>query len=274
MSDELRLTGKTALVTGASRGIGRAIALAYGRAGADVAVLARTTDELKTLADELAQLGRKSLVLTCDVGDRGQVKAAVAAAIGEFGSLEILVNNAGGAHHAGPFLELTDEDWAEVWRTNVQSVVYFCREAGRHMVSRGTGSIINVSSIAGTTALPMMSHYSATKFAVTGITRTLGAEWASAGVRVNALAPGFVTTTLTASFVAHQEFSDGLIKQVPSHRWGDPEDMTGAAVFLASDAARWINGTTLVVDGGLTSYFCEPALGLLDQRTPLTTASR
>lgn len=260
VTNQFGLDGKTALVTGASRGIGRAIALGLATAGADVAVLARGTKELEKVAKEIGNLGRRAIVLTCDVNEPEQIKRAVADTLTEFGQLDIAVNNAGGFSYVGPFLAMEPGDWTQILRTNLESVVHFCRAVGEHMTQRGSGSVINVASVGGYNGVPMLSLYAVAKAGVISLTRTLAVEWASAGVRVNVVAPGWTRTDLTSSFGGNPELSAELIRSVPAGRWGEPEDLAGAAVYLAGDAARMVTGTCLTVDGGVTAYDTGPAL--------------
>lgn len=260
MSMPFGLEGRGALVTGASRGIGRAIALGLAEAGADVAVLARSTEALEKVAEEIEAMGRKALVLTCDVDDPGAVDRAFAAAVSAFGGVDVMVNNAGGFQHVGPFLAMEPEDLASMFRTNLESAVNFCRVAGLHMTARGSGSLINVASVGGYNGVPMLSMYAMAKAGLISLTRTLAAEWARAGVRVNAIAPGWTATQLTSSFNANPALSEELIRTVPAGRWADPEDLAGAAVYLAGDAARMVTGTCITVDGGVTCYDTGPAL--------------
>jgi 2-deoxy-D-gluconate 3-dehydrogenase len=255
------LTGKTALVTGASRGIGRAIALGLGEAGADVAVLARSTQDLESLAKELESLGRRTIVLTCDVTNREEIEQSVDAAISELGSLDIAVNNAGGVSNFGPFAELSVDDWQYAFDLNLKPAINFCRVIGRHMLEQETGSIINVAASIAVAGAPMLSHYAATKAAVMSLSQTLGGEWAGAGVRVNALALGWIETALTKAVIGDQTLNNEVIHGVPDRIWRSPEDAVGPTLFLASDASRFVNGTTLWADGGLSSYGANgPAL--------------
>jgi NAD(P)-dependent dehydrogenase (short-subunit alcohol dehydrogenase family) len=260
VSEQFSLDGRYALVTGASRGIGRAIALGLAAAGADVAVLARGTAALDQVAKDIEHIGRRALVLTCDVDEPEQIDLAVSTAVAEFGRLDIAVNNAGGFSVVGPFLAMEPSDWTQILRTNLESVVHFCRVLGTHMTGRGSGSVINVASVGGYNGVPMLSLYAVAKAGVISLTRTLAVEWAGAGVRVNAIAPGWTRTDLTRSFGDNPDLSTELIRSVPAGQWAEPEDLAGAAVFLASDAASMVTGTCLTVDGGVTAHNVVPAL--------------
>jgi 2-dehydro-3-deoxy-D-gluconate 5-dehydrogenase len=258
------LEGKNAFVTGASRGIGRAIALGLAEAGANIAAVARSTGALEQLAAEIGKLDRAALTLTCDVADADQIHQAVADAHAEFGGLDIVVNCAGQIEYAGPYLELTAEDWRRLFQVNFESVLHVCRAVGPHLRDQGSGSVINVSSVAGTNGVPFFSHYAAAKAALISLTRTLAAEWAGRGVRVNALIPGWIGTEMTHAFSANPDVSEGLLSQVPAGRWGEPEDVVGAAVYLAGDAARFVTGACLPIDGGMTAAEGGPTMiGLL-----------
>jgi NAD(P)-dependent dehydrogenase (short-subunit alcohol dehydrogenase family) len=246
------LQGKKAFVTGASRGIGRAIAVAYAEAGADVALVARDADKLAEVAEAVSAAGRAALVLPCDVTDPDAVAATVAAAIEGLGHLDVVVNNAGGNSVSVPFVDLRTAGWEKVLRLNLQSTVDVCRAVGPHLLQRQSGAVVNVSSVAALSAVPFMAHYGAAKAAVLSLTKTLAAEWAWAGVRVNALVPGWIETDLTEFARESPDISSALIGRVPMQRWGRVDEMTGPAVFLASDAASFVTGQTLVADGGLT----------------------
>ncbi|WP_405390685.1 SDR family oxidoreductase [Streptomyces sp. NBC_01102] len=254
------LGGKTALVTGASRGIGRAIALAYAEAGADVALLARGVDNLEAVAEEVRQRGRRALVLACDVHEPDQVEDSVRRAAEELGPLDIVVNNAGGITSAGPFLESSQEQWQREMRLNFDSVLQVCRIVGGAMTGRGRGSIINMSSIAGESGLPNFSPYAVAKAAVTALTHSLAAEWANSGVRVNAITAGWLHTDLTDVLVTDEELSGRLLDVVPMGRFGTPQDMVGLAVYLASDASRFMTGAAVVIDGGVSSFYGGSAM--------------
>jgi NAD(P)-dependent dehydrogenase (short-subunit alcohol dehydrogenase family) len=253
MSRELfDLSGRCALVTGASRGIGRAIAIAYAEAGADVAVLARDGDRLADVAVAVEKAGARAVVLVADVTDRDAVDLAVTSAIERLGHLDIVVNNAGGNRFSMPFVDIRSDGWHKTLAVNLDATVHVCQAVGPHLLERGKGSVVNVASVAGLAAVPLMSHYGAAKAAVLSLTRSLAVEWAYAGVRVNALVPGWVATDLTEFARKDPEIGDSLMARVPMARWATVEEMTGPAVFLASDASSFMTGQELVVDGGLS----------------------
>jgi 2-deoxy-D-gluconate 3-dehydrogenase len=245
------LTGRTALVTGASRGIGRAIAVAFARHGADVALNGRDTALLEEVRAEIESLGRKAVVVAADVTDPAAVRGMVDSAVSALGHLDVVVNNAGGNPFTAPFLDARPAGWDKVMKLNLDSVVEVCRAVGPHLLERGAGSVINVASVAGLSAMPAMAHYGTAKAAVLALTRTLAVEWASAGVRVNALVPGWVATDLTAFARSEPGVEKALISRVPMQRWASVEEIAAPAVFLASDASSFVTGQSLVVDGGL-----------------------
>ncbi len=244
------LTGRKAFVTGASRGIGRVIAVALAGAGADVAIAARSEAGLAATATEITALGRKAFVLPLDVTRQPDVNAAVDEAIRLLGHVDIVVNNAGGASFAVPFLQMRMSGWEKVLRLNLDATIYVCQAVGEHMRSRGTGSVINISSVAGLAAAPGLIPYGAAKAAVISVTRTLAVEWGASGVRVNALCPGWTATDLNRHLWDTPDGGRATIATVPMGRWGRPEEMAGPAVFLASDASSYMTGQTLIVDGG------------------------
>ena len=243
------LTWKTALVTGASRGIGAAIAAAFVRAGAKVAVNSRGAEQLRKTADEVGA----AVVLPGDVTDEQAAQEVVAGAIDGLGQLDVIVNNVGGNGVMVPFPQLRFPGWTKVMRLNVDSAVHVLQAAAPHLLERRTGSVINVASVAGLSATPAMAQYGASKAALISLTRTLAVEWASTGVRVNALCPGWTATDLNRTLWENEEVYAGLTATIPMGRWARAEEMAGPAVFLASDASSFMTGQTLVVDGGQTA---------------------
>lgn len=245
------LSGRKALVTGASRGIGRAIVLAYAEAGADVAVLARSADTLAKVAAEIEGHGRRAAVIPCDVTDRDAVAAAVRRAIETLGHLDIVVNNAGGSNFMVPFRDLRLSGWDKIIRLNLDSAMTVCHSVAPHLLERGSGSVINVASIAALGA-PFLAPYAAAKGALISLTKSLAVEWAAHGVRVNALCPGWTATDMNRNLWENEESGRATVANVPMGRWGAPEEMAYPAVFLASDASRYMTGQTLFIDGGLS----------------------
>jgi NAD(P)-dependent dehydrogenase (short-subunit alcohol dehydrogenase family) len=247
------LAGKTALVTGASRGIGKAIAVAYARAGADLAVSARSAEALAETVEAVEALGRKAFVVPADVTDRDAVQTMVGESIAALGHLDAVVNNAGGTSFMVPFTDLRFDGWTKVMRLNTESIVHVMQAVGPHLLERGSGSVVNVASVAGLAGSPGVTPYGASKAAVVNLTKSVAVEWASRGVRVNALCPGWTATDLNRALWENQEVSDAMMARVPMGRWARAEEMAGAAVFLASDAASYLTGQAMAVDGGLTA---------------------
>jgi len=248
------LTGRKALVTGASRGIGRGIAEAYAAAGADVALLARDEATLREVAGVVESYGRKAFVLPCDVLDPESVRTQVAAAVEGLGGLDVLVNNAGGNSFSTAFSTMRFSGWEKTLRLNLDSVVHATQAASEALQASGSASVINMASVAGVTAVPLMSHYGAAKAALISLTKTLAVEWAWTGARVNAIVPGWIETDLTEFLRDDNGAAVGveLIKRVPMQRWGTVTEIAEPAVFLASSASSFMTGQVLVVDGGLT----------------------
>ena len=247
------LTGKNAFVTRASRGIGRVIAVAFAEAGADVALVARSADGLAETAEAIEAVGRKACVIQADVTSYDAVADAVAAAIDQLGSLDVVVNNAGGSNFMVPFRDLRLSGWDKLIRLNLSSTVYVCHAVAGHLLDRGTGSVINVASVAGVSATPTMTPYGASKAAVVSLTKSLAVEWAPDGVRVNALCPGWTATELNRTLWEDPVLGPATIATTPMGRWASAEEMAGPAVFLASDASSFMTGHTLMVDGGQTA---------------------
>jgi NAD(P)-dependent dehydrogenase (short-subunit alcohol dehydrogenase family) len=253
------LEGKVALVTGGSKGIGRGIALAFAEAGADVAIAARGPEALEKAAAEIEGTGRKALAVPTDMADPGQVQVLVERTTSELGNLDILVNNAG----AAPFLSTVDsirlEGFEKYFRINFMSAVYATQAAASVLLAKGEGaSVINVASVAGFIASPGLTYYAGAKAALISFTRTVAQEWASAGVRVNAIAPGWVETEMNERAREDPGWAESIRSLVPMGRWGTPDDVSGVALFLASDAASYITGSVIVVDGGQTLASLRP----------------
>ncbi|MGE5137308.1 MAG: SDR family NAD(P)-dependent oxidoreductase [Gemmatimonadota bacterium] len=248
------LTGKKAFVTGASRGIGRAIAVTLAQAGADVALVARSEEGLAATAAGVTGAGREAHVIPADVTSQHEVADAVATALQRLGHVDIVVNNAGGSNFTVPFLSLRLPGWDKLMRLNLDSAMYVCHAIGGHLVERGQGSVINVASVAGLVGSPFLSPYGAAKAGLISLTRSLAVEWAAHGVRVNALCPGWTATDLNRNLWDDETGGQATVASVPMQRWARVEEMTGPALFLASDASSYMTGQALVIDGGQTAH--------------------
>ena len=247
------LDGKVAVVTGASRGIGRALALGLAQAGADVAVAARSESDLASLVQDIEAIGRRGLAVPTDVTEREQIERLLDRTIEELGALDVLVNNAGGTRFMSPLTTLRPEGWDKVLRLNLDSVFHASQLAAQRMLDRGGGSIIQIASVAGIQGAEGLSFYSVAKGAVRLMTQAAAKELASSNVRLNSVAPGWVATDLNS-----QMWQDpGLLKEmqsmVPMGRIARPEEIVGPVIFLASEASSFVTGTTIVVDGGQTA---------------------
>jgi NAD(P)-dependent dehydrogenase (short-subunit alcohol dehydrogenase family) len=253
-SGRFDLSGRTALVTGAARGLGRAIALALAEAGADVALGLRDAARDDGVADEIRALGRRALQLQMDVSDLGQVETAVAATVEELGALDLLVNNAGGGAGLVAAEEVALEAFDRTLEVNLRGTFVCSRAAFRPMSERGFGRIVNVSSQAALVALPGEAVYCAAKAAVSHLTRCLAVEWGRHGINVNAVAPTFIRTPGTEQMLADDAFRAEVEERIAAlHRVGEPDDVAGAVVFLCSPAAALTTGVTLPIDGGWTA---------------------
>jgi 2-deoxy-D-gluconate 3-dehydrogenase len=253
MTGPFDLSGQTALVTGAARGLGRAIAISLAEAGADVALGLRDTSSASDLVDRITALGRRALPLAMDVTDLDQSRAAIDRAVQEFGRLDILVNNAGGGI-GGPALDVSEADFDAVWALNTRSTFFLSQHAASTMLGAGGGSIVNIASQAGLVALPGESSYCISKAAVIHMTRVHAVEWGEYGIRVNALAPTFIETDGTADALSDPAFRADTVERIAAlHRIGVPTEVSGAVVFLASPAASLVTGQTLAIDGGWTA---------------------
>ncbi|WP_270889302.1 glucose 1-dehydrogenase [Pedococcus sp. 5OH_020] len=256
MRDELfNLTGRTALVTGSSKGIGKALARGLLRAGAAVVLNARDAEMLETTREQLAAdtaAGDRVHAVPFDVTDAGAVRQGVARAEALAGPIDILVNNTGMQHRA-PITEFTDADWHRIVDVNLTSAFLVSREVAPGMVRRGRGKIVMICSVQSLLARPGIAPYCATKGALSMFVKGLCAELGPAGVQVNGLAPGYFDTELTSALVADPEFTSWVQKRTPAGRWGDVEDLVGPLVWLSSRASDFVNGQTIFVDGGITS---------------------
>ena len=249
-----RLIGRSAIVTGAGRGIGRAIALAYAREGARVALVSRSAEELTTVAAEITTHGGIALVCPCDVRDSGAVNAVVAQVVATWGTIDALVNSAG-IPMVAPTVELSDERWQQAIDINLNGTFFFCRAVGAVMLEHQFGTIINIGSLHSFQGIPMRAAYAASKGAVLQLTRSLATEWAPHGIRVNCISPGWIRTPLQDSLVAQGKLDRApIIARTPARRVGEVADIAGPAVFLASDESSFIIGEQLVIDGGWGIY--------------------
>jgi 2-deoxy-D-gluconate 3-dehydrogenase len=252
-TDRFSLEGKVALVTGASRGIGRAIAVGFAEAGADVAVAARSESDLETLVKEIDLLGRRGLAVPTDVTDRASIQNLFDKTIEEFGRLDILVNNAGGTRFTAPIVALRPDGWDKVMKLNLDSVFHATQIGAQAMLDGGGGSIIQMASVAGIEGAETLSFYSAAKGGVRLMSQAVAKELAQANVRVNSIAPGWIATDLNAGLRTDEAAVKFMESTIPMGRIGEVEEVVGAAIFLASDASSYVTGTTIVVDGGQTA---------------------
>jgi len=251
----MRLSGKTAIVTGARRGIGHAIALALAREGANVVVSDISQKDCQRVVDEIEELGKKGLALKCDVSSSDDVEDMVKRTVAEFGRVDILVNNAGILTFK-PFLELTDEDWDKTLNVNLKGQFLCARSAGRVMIKNKWGRIINIASISSGgcgIAFPLIAHYTASKGAVVALTEALALELTSQGINVNAICPGAIDTDMAKGVKKGGQLAQ-VLARIPKGRLGQPEEIASLTVFLASEESDYISGAAIVIDGGwLTS---------------------
>ena len=247
LESQFSLAGKKALVTGSSKGIGASIAQALAHAGADIVLVGRTQESLEATKSAIANNGRKVEIVLCDVSSPEAIKEAFAS-VAEL-KVDILINNAGSISRA-PAAETEMEDWNRIIDTNLNSVFQISQTCGRAMIAKGSGTIINIASLLSIQGGINVPAYTASKHGVAGITKALANEWGSRGVTVNAIAPGYISTDNTAALRADADRNASILARIPIGLWGNPEDIASVAVFLASPAARYINGEVLTVDGG------------------------
>lgn len=247
MANPFDLTGKVAIVTGANTGIGQGIALALAAAGADVALVGRSA--ASETADKVRALGRKAEIVSADLSTIEPVQRVVDETVEKLGGLHILVNNAGIIRRADS-VDFTEEDWDAVMDTNLKSVFFLCQAAAKQMIPNGGGKIINIASMLTFQGGIRVPSYTASKSGIGGLTKLLANEWASKGICVNAIAPGYIATNNTDALQKDETRNRQIMERIPAGRWGDPADLGGAAVFLASSASDYVQGHILAVDGG------------------------
>ncbi|AJP73216.1 2-dehydro-3-deoxy-D-gluconate 5-dehydrogenase KduD [Sphingomonas hengshuiensis] len=247
MQNPFDLTGRVAVVTGANTGIGQGIALALAAAGADIAAVGRSPAQ--ETVEKARALGRRAEIISADLSTIEPVDRIVDEAVEKLGGLDILVNNAG-IIRRNDSLDFTEEDWDAVVDTNLKSVFFLCQAAARKMIPQGRGKIINIASMLTFQGGIRVPSYTASKSGIGGITKLLANEWAAKGINVNAIAPGYIATNNTAALQADAARNRSILERIPAARWGSPDDMGGAAVFLASSASDYVQGHILAVDGG------------------------
>src|ERR1700674_528140 len=252
MDQPYSLEGRVAFVTGASRGIGRSIALALAKAGAAVTCAARALDQVKSAAAEIESAGGRACALGLDVTQGAQIIAAVKEAEKALGHIDILVNNAGVILEKKT-VEVSDEEWDTLFATNLTSMFRCARAVAPGMIARGRGKIINIGSMYGRLGVPRYAAYSASKAAVDGLTRSLAAEWAKHGIQVNCLAPGYMNTDIPRAAMADPDTRERFLSKVPARRLGEPAEAASLAVYLASPASDFMTGQTVYLDGGQTT---------------------
>ena len=246
--DQFNLAGKVASVTGASRGLGAGMAIGLAEAGADLVVVASSA-RLQETVDKIKALGRRCLGIQADLIDTKVIPQIIDATLKEYGRIDILINCAGIIRRA-PAIEFSEKDWDDVIQINQKATFFLCQAAAREMVKQKKGKIINIASLLSFQGGIIVPSYTASKSAVAGLTKALANEWAPLGINVNAIAPGYMATEMTEALQKSADRAPAILARIPAGRWGTPEDMKGLAVFLASDAAEYLQGQVIAVDGG------------------------
>ena len=246
--DKFNLAGKVAIVTGASRGLGAGMAIGLAEAGADLVVVASSA-RLQETVDKIKALGRRCLGIQADLIDTKVIPQIIDATLKEYGRIDILINCAGIIRRA-PAIEFSEKDWDDVIQINQKATFFLCQAAAREMVKQKKGKIINIASLLSFQGGIIVPSYTASKSAVAGLTKALANEWAPLGINVNAIAPGYMATEMTEALQKSADRAPAILARIPAGRWGTPEDMKGLAVFLASDAAEYLQGQVIAVDGG------------------------
>jgi 2-deoxy-D-gluconate 3-dehydrogenase len=247
--DKFKLDGKVALVTGAASGLGQAMAIALAEAGADVAAHCRLDGDANETCAVIENLGRKTFAVFGDMSEKDVPRKLVETVVEKFGQIDILINNAGMIRRT-PAVDFSEEDWATVLEVNLSSVFRLSQAAGRKMIEQGGGKIVNIASLLSFQGGITVPAYTASKSGVAGLTKAFANEWAKDNVNVNAIAPGYIATNNTTALRADETRNRQILERIPAGRWGEPEDLVGAAVFLASAASDYLNGHILLVDGG------------------------
>jgi NAD(P)-dependent dehydrogenase (short-subunit alcohol dehydrogenase family) len=267
----MRLKGKVALVTGSGRGIGREFALGFAKEGAHVIINGRNLEKISAVAKEIEGLGVQSMAVAADVSATQDVNRMVEEAVGRFGRIDILVNNAG----VNPFIleteKIKEEGWDQVIDVNLKGVFLCCQAVGKKMIQQGSGKIINIASAAGILGEQGFLPYSVSKAGVMMLTRVLAYEWSKYNIAINAIAPGFIAGGMNAPILNKEVLASGLKQKVPLKRLASPAEIVGVAVFLASEDSSYINGTTIVADGGMTGYSPTGLIDLIAEMKKKTT---
>ncbi|EKN71672.1 2-deoxy-D-gluconate 3-dehydrogenase [Neobacillus bataviensis LMG 21833] len=243
------LENKVAVITGGNRGLGRAMALALANAGADIVIIGRSEEKNNEVVREIQKFGRKAASFSTDLRDIPAINEMVAEVVSQFGKMDIFINNAGVSHTESAF-DLKEEDWDNVMDLNVKSLFFCCQAAGRIMKEQGYGKIINLASVAGAVGEVGIAPYTASKAAVINLTRSLALEWVRYGIQVNAIGPSYIETDMNRDELSNPKVRSKIVGKTPMKRLGNPDELSGAAIFLASDASNYMTGQTVYVDGG------------------------